>query len=148
MAIFGCRSLETSKLLAQVQPGYVRSVLLSKRSLPRLIPASFNGTRILIKFCIGFRMNSSNLIKYVEVYGSPTKSWEKVSRRVRGRLNLEAKSIMETYVGKRKKLCKRQIWFWVKKAWSWNGFRFFEKSNLWQFITFDCIWLFCKECSI
>ena len=54
--------------------------------------------------------------KYVEVYGSPAKSWEKVSRRVRGRLNLEAKSIMETYVGKRKKLCKRQIWFWVKKA--------------------------------
>ena len=86
--------------------------------------------------------------KYVEVYGSPAKNWEKVSRRVRGRLNLEAKSIMETYVGKRKKLCKRQIWFWVKKAWSWNGFRFFEKSNLWQFITFDCIWLFCKECSI
>ena len=32
------------------------------------------------------------------------------------RLNLEAKSIMETYVGKRKKLCKRQIWSWVKKA--------------------------------
>ena len=54
--------------------------------------------------------------KYVEVYGSPAKNWEKVSRRVRGRLNLEAKSIMETYVGKRKKLCKRQIWFWVKKA--------------------------------
>ena len=53
--------------------------------------------------------------KYVEVYGSPAKSWEKVSRRVRGRLNLEAKSIMETYV-KRKILCKRQIWFWVKKA--------------------------------
>ena len=40
--------------------------------------------------------------KYVEVYGSPAKNWEKVSRRVRGRLNLEAKSIMETYVGKRK----------------------------------------------
>ena len=38
--------------------------------------------------------------KYVEVYGSPAKSWEKVSRRVRGRLNLEAKSIIETYVGK------------------------------------------------
>ena len=126
MAIFGCRSLETSKLFAQVQPGYVRSVLLSKRFLPRLIPASFNGTRILIKFCIGFRMNSNNRSdkvymtpfkeKYVEVYGSPAKNWEMVSRRVRRRLNLEAKSIMETYVGKRKKLCKRQIWFWVRKT--------------------------------
>ena len=67
--------------------------------------------------------------KYVEVYGSPAKNWEKVSRRVRERLNLEAKSIMETYVGKRKKLCKPQIWFWVKKAWSWNGFRFFENQQ-------------------
>ena len=34
--------------------------------------------------------------KYVKVYGSPAKNWEKVSRRGRGRLNLEAKSIMET----------------------------------------------------
>ena len=46
--------------------------------------------------------------KYVEGYGSPAKNWEKVSRRVRGRLNLEAKFIMETYVGKQDKPCKRQ----------------------------------------
>ena len=64
MAIFGCRNLETSKLFAQVQPGHVRSVLLSKKFLPRLIPANFNCTRISIKLYIGFRMSSSNLIKY------------------------------------------------------------------------------------
>ena len=54
--------------------------------------------------------------KYVEVYGSPANNWENAFRRVHGRLNLEAKSIMEIYVGKRKHFCKRQIWFWLKKA--------------------------------
>eukprot|EP00493_Phyllostaurus_siculus_P005530 UN05575 len=43
---------------------------------------------------------------YVEVYGSPAKNWEKVSRR-------------EIYYGdlcwETKKLCKSQIWFLVKK---------------------------------
>ena len=42
--------------------------------------------------------------KYVEIYGSPAKNWEKVPRRGRGRLNLGAKFFMETYVGKRKTL--------------------------------------------
>ena len=44
--------------------------------------------------------------KYVEVYGSPAKNWQKVFWRVRGRLNLEAKSIVETYVGKPNTVCK------------------------------------------
>ena len=35
-----------------------------------------------------------------------------------------------------KKLCKRQIWFWVRKTWSWNDFRFFWKST-----TYDCLLL-------
>ena len=56
--------------------------------------------------------------KYVEVYGSPAKNWEKVSRRVRGLLNLEAKSIMETYVGKRKNFAS------VKYGFVWKNMKF------------------------
>ena len=74
--------------------------------------------------------------KYVEVYGSPAKNWEKVSRHVRGRLNLEAKSIMETYVGKRKNFASVKYGFGWEKHEVEMIFVFFWKST-----TYDCLLL-------
>ena len=49
VAVFGCKNLEISKRLPQVQLELLIFLLLSKKFLPRPIPANFNGTRVLIK---------------------------------------------------------------------------------------------------
>ena len=89
---------------------------------PSIFPSSFqeifNGKDFWSSCKLGFgciRETYKERYQYVEVYESPGKKLERVFRRVRGRLNLEVKSIVAIYFEKPNKLCKHLKSFWMKK---------------------------------
>ena len=54
--------------------------------------------------------------KYVTVTGSASKSWDKLNKRNKTRLELQSKCIRESFVGKTRKTCIRQNWRFVRKT--------------------------------